>query len=62
MSKIIDMAVAIDEEFNKLRSEIESINCRVHRLEEQAACQKAKNHAIVSMLRELADRIEREEI
>jgi hypothetical protein len=34
MSKIIDMAVAIDEEFNKLHHEIESVNCYAHQLEE----------------------------
>lgn len=62
MSKILDMAVAIDEEFDKLRYEIESINCHVHQLEEQLAHQKAKNHIMASILRELADRIEREEI
>ena len=62
MSKIIDMAVAIDEEFDKLRYEIDSINCYAHQLEEQLAYQKAKNRAIAAMLRELASRIEREEI
>ena len=50
MSKIIDMAVAIDEEFDKLRYEIETINCYAHQLEEQVACQKAKNRVIASML------------
>lgn len=62
MSKILDMAVAIDEEFDKLRYEIETIHCYVNQLEEQLACQKVKNRAVASMLRELADRIEREEI
>lgn len=62
MSKILDMAVAIDEEFDKLHLKIESINCHAHQLEEQMAYQKAKNRVIASMLRELADRIEREEI
>ena len=62
MSKIIDMAMAIDEEFDKLHYEIESVNCYVHQLEEQVVCQKAKNRVIASMLRELASRIEREEI
>ena len=62
MSKIIDMAIAIDEELNKLRLEIESTKCYAHQLEEQVACQKTTNRAIASMLRELADRIEREEI
>lgn len=62
MSKILDMAVAINEEFDKLRYEIESINCHAHQLEGQLACQKVKNRAVASMLRELADRIEREEI
>ena len=62
MSKILDMAVAIDEEFNKLRCEIESINCHANQLEEQLAHQKAKNRVMASILRELADRIEREEI
>lgn len=62
MSKIIDMAIAIDEEFDKLRYEIESIKCYAHQLEEQVACQKAKNRDVASILRELASRIEREEI
>lgn len=61
MSKILDMAVAIDEEFDKLHYEIESINCHAHQLEEQLAYQKAKNRVMASMLRELADRIEQEE-
>ena len=62
MSKIIDMAVAIDEEFDKLRYEIDSINCYAHQLEEQLAYQKAKNRGLAEILRELASRIEREEI
>ena len=62
MSKILDMAVAIDEEFDKLRYEIETIHCHTNQLEEQLACQKMKNRAMASMLRELADRLEREEI
>jgi AmiR/NasT family two-component response regulator len=62
MSKIIDMAMAIDEEFDKLRYEIESIKCYTHQLEEQMDCQKAKNRDIAIILRELAGRIEREEI
>ena len=61
MSKIMDMAMAIEEEFDKLRYEIESVNCYAHQLEEQVACQKAKNRVIASMLRELAGRIEQEE-
>jgi hypothetical protein len=61
MSKIVDMAIAIDEEFDKLHYEIESVNCYAHQLEEQVACQKAKNRVIASMLRELAGRIEQEE-
>ena len=56
------MAVAIDEEFDKLRYEIETIHCHANQLEEQLACQKVKNRAMASMLRELADRLEREEI
>lgn len=62
MSKILDMAVAIDEEFDKLRYEIETIHCHANQLEEQLACQKMKKCAMTSMLRELADRMEREEI
>ena len=62
MSKILDMAVAIDEEFDKLRYEIETIHCHANQLEEQLAYQKMKNRATASMLRELADRMEREEI
>lgn len=62
MSKILDMAVAIDEEFDKLRYEIETIHCHANQLEEQLDCQKMKNRAMASMLRELADRMEREEI
>ena len=62
MSKIIDMAMAIDEEIEKLRYEVESVNCYAHQLEEQVAQQQAKNRAIAAMLRELASRIEREEI
>lgn len=45
MSKILDMAVAIDEEFDKLRYEIETIHCHANQLEEQLACQKMKNCA-----------------
>lgn len=45
MSKILDMAVAIDEEFDKLRYEIETIHCHANQLEEQLACQKVKNRA-----------------
>ena len=62
MSKIVDMAIAIDEEFDKLRYEIDSINCYAHQLEEEMAHQRAKNRAVAAMLRELASRIEREEI
>ena len=62
MSKIIDMAMAIDEEIEKLRYEVESVKCYTHQLEEEVAHQRAKNRAIASMLRELASRIEREEI
>ena len=62
MSKIIDMAMAIDEEIDKLRYEVESVNCYAHQLEEEVAHQRAKNRAIAAMLRELASRIEREEI
>ena len=62
MSKILDMAVAIDDEFDKLRYEIETIHCHANQLEEQLACQKMKNCSMASMLRELADRMEREEI
>ena len=39
MSKIIDMAMAIDEEIEKLRYEVESVNCYAHQLEEQVAHQ-----------------------
>ena len=62
MSKIVEMAVAIDEEFDKLRYEIDSINCYAHQLEEEIAHQRAKNRNVATMLRELASRIEREEI
>ena len=62
MSKIIDMAIAIDEEIEKLRYEVESVNCYAHQLEEQVTHQRAKNRDIAAMLRELASRIEREEI
>lgn len=60
MSKILDMAVAIDEEFDKLRYDIETLNCHVHQLEEQLAYQKVKNRVIANMLRKLADGIEQE--
>lgn len=59
MSKIVNMAVAIDEEFDQLRNEIKSYTLQ---LEEYMIYQEAKNHIIADMLRELADRIEREEI
>lgn len=62
MSKIVDMAMAIDEEIDKLHYEIDTINCYAHQLEEQLAHQKAKNRAVAAMLRELASRIDREEI
>ena len=62
MSKIVELAKAIDEEIDKLRYEVESVNCYAHQLEEEVAHQRAKNRAIASMLRELASRIEREEI
>ena len=62
MSKIIDMAMAIDEEIEKLRYEITSVNCYVHQLEEEVAHQRAKNRDVAAILRELAVRIEREEI
>lgn len=62
MGKIVDMAIAIDEEFDKLHYEIDSINCYAHQLEEEIAHQRAKNRAVAAMLRELASRIEREEI
>ena len=62
MSKIIDMAIAIDEEFQDLQNQIAITNNRVYELEEQLAHQKAKNRDIAAMLRELASRIEREEI
>ena len=62
MSKIVDMAMAIDEEFQDLQNQIAITNNRVYELEEQLAHQKAKNRAVAAMLRELASRIEREEI
>lgn len=62
MSKIVELAKAIDEEIDKLRYEVESVNCYAHQLEEQVAHQQAKNRAVAAMLRELASRIEREEI
>ena len=62
MSKIIDMAMAIDEEIEKLRYEVESVNCYAHQLEEEVVHQRAKNRDVAAMLRELASRIEREEI
>ena len=62
MSKIIEMAKAIDEEIDKLRYEITSVNCYVHQLEEEVAHQRAKNRDVAAILRELATRIERDEI
>lgn len=62
MSKIIDMAMAIDEEFQDLRNQVAVANHRVYELEEQLAYQKAKNRDMASIFRELAVRIEREEI
>ena len=62
MSKIIDMAIAIDKELSDLQTEIANANCRVYQLEEQLAYQKTKNRDVAAMLRELASRIEREEI
>jgi hypothetical protein len=62
MSKIVELAKAIDEEIDKLRYEVESVNCYAHQLEEEVAHQRAKNRAVAAMLRELASRIEREEI
>lgn len=61
MSKIIEMAKAIDEEIEKLRYEVESVNCYAHQLEE-VEHQRAKNRDVAAMLRKLASRIEREEI
>ena len=62
MSKIVEMAIAIDEEIDKLRYEIESVNCHAHQIEEELQREKAKNRAVANILRGLADRIEREEI
>ena len=62
MSKIVELAKAIDEEIDRLRYEVESVNCYAHQLEEQIAHQRAKNRDVAAMLRELASRIEREEI
>ena len=62
MSKIVELAKAIDEEIDSLRYEVESVNCYAHQLEEEVAHQRAKNRAVAAMLRELASRIEREEI
>lgn len=62
MSKIIDMAMAIDEEFQDLRNQVAVANHRVYELEEQLAYQKAKNRDMASIFRELAVRIERKEI
>lgn len=62
MSRIIELAQEIDREMDSLRYEIESVNCHAHQIEEQLQREKAKNRAVANMLRELADRIEREEI
>ncbi len=62
MSKIVELAKAIDEEIDKLRYEVESVNCYAHQLEEEIAHQRAKNRSVAAMRRELASRIEREEI
>ena len=61
MSKIIDMAIAIDEEFQDLRNQVAVVNQRVYELEEQLTYQKAKNRDIASIFRELVNIIEREE-
>lgn len=62
MSRIIELAQEIDKEMDSLRYEIDSVNCRAHQIEEQLQREKAKNRAVANMLRELASRIEREEI
>lgn len=62
MSRIIELAQEIDKEMDSLRYEIDSVNCHAHQIEEQLQREKAKNRAVANMLRELADRIEREEI
>ena len=62
MSKIIELAQAIDHEINNLQIQIESVNCHAHQIEEELQREKAKNRAVANILRELADRIEREEI
>ena len=61
MSKIIELAQIIDSEINDLQLQIENVNCRTYRLEEELQREKAKNRSVAAMLRELADRIEREE-
>lgn len=62
MSRIIELAQEIDKEIDSLRYEIDSVNCHAHQIEEQLQREKAKNRAVANMLRELASRIEREEI
>ena len=62
MSRIIELAQEIDKEMDSLRYEIDSVNCHAHQIEEQLQREKAKNRAVANMLRELADRMEREEI
>lgn len=62
MSRIIELAQEIDKEMDSLRYEIDSVNCHAHQIEEQLQREKAKNRAVANMLRELASRIEREEI
>ena len=62
MSRFIELAQEIDKEMDSLRYEIDSVNLHAHLIEEQLRREKAKNRAVANMLRELADRIEREEI
>lgn len=62
MSRLLEFAQAIEDELTDLKMQIESVNCHTHQVEEALQREKAKNRAVAAMLREIATRIEREEI
>lgn len=62
MSRLIEFAQEIDKELENLRCEATVIGNKVFDLEEKLAKEKEKNRLIALMLREMANRIEREEI
>lgn len=62
MSKILDLAQAIDEEFTKQQNYINDLRYRCGWLEETIMLEKAKRKETAKKLRELAEWLETDEV